>query len=208
MRLPLMFVLSLVTTSATAQVHVEGTARFRAQARCLMVQGAVLQGLAVPQNSGASEPFRIRNPRVRGSVQAVLDYDLQTGECTLNLTLPGPTLNDMAYRGLCSRMPILGTPTPLIGARDPRTNLELLPFITADAYGWGAFNGYLGFRQGELEKPEPHAVGFAGHFIYTTSYVPPSPIDWPAWWRFGDHVPSHSRCIWRGTLRLGAVPVF
>jgi hypothetical protein len=203
---PTLLLCSLAVPAAATHlpvIHLEGEARYKAIGRCFEPNGAV----PLEADPGAYRFFKLRTHRVRGTLQAILDYDLDTGRCELQLHEFTGAGTALAFDGFCFDFPS-GEPTPLVPVQEPRRRLELLPVILADVYGFGGMNGYVIWPPGGLQRSSPEALGFSAHFTYTKTYVPPSPAAWPSRWRLGGLGPSFDRCVYRGTLRLGPVPVF
>ena len=201
---PALLLCSLAVPAAATHlpvIHLEGEARYKAIGRCFVPNGPVPLGA----DPGAFRFFKLRTHRVRGTVQAILDYDLNDGRCQLQLHQT-PGVNP-AFNGFCFDFPP-GEPTPVAPVQEPRRQLEMLPVILADAYGFGGMNGYVIWPPGGLQRFSAEALGFSAHFNYTKTYVPPFPATWPSRWLLGGLGPEFDRCVYRGTLRLGPVPVF
>lgn len=197
----LIALLTVAVSSPSAALHLEGDAEYKAAGRCFEPKGAV------PLGEGLPAAFRLRPRRVRGVVRGVLDYDLSTGACALELFEQNTPRTEPVFQGRCWEYPP-GNPFPLQPVQDPKRRLELLPVIAADTIGFGGINGYLVFPPGGLSGASLlDPIGFSGHFTYTTTFVPPSAAVYRSPWLLGIG-PTFQRCIFRGTVRLGAVPIF
>jgi hypothetical protein len=180
-------------------IHLEGPAQYKAVGHCFALQGAI------PVDAKMPARFKIRTKRERGTVQATFDYDMNNGDCTLVFSQPERFAEDV-FQGVCAQHPP-GDPLPLAPVEDPRHNLDLLPVILFEPLGFGGMNGYLVFPAGGLEGGgEP--LGFSTRFMYTTTFVPPSAAVWRSRWVLGRRGPTSFRCVYRGTFRLGQVPVY
>ena len=193
-------------------IRLEGAARYRAVGRCFTATGGVPAALApgVAAAARKSDPFfRMRTDRRRGTVNVTFVYDPNVGTCEFQVTEPRGDAGGHALvlDGRCVPFPP-GAPTPLAIVQEPRRRRELFPFILTDLYGFGSVNGYLVWPPGALPAFSSEPLGFSAHFVYTKSYVPPSPVAWPSRWHFNRRAPAGNPCIYRGTLRLGSVPLF
>jgi hypothetical protein len=69
-------------------------------------------------------------------------------------------------------------------------------------------NGYLIWPPGGLQSFSAQPLGFSAHFVYTKTYVPPAPAQWPSRWLLEGSTPGGEPCTFRGSLRVGRVPLF
>jgi hypothetical protein len=186
------------------------------------VNGAVPAGA----NNNEYRPFSLARKRVKETITFILNYNLRTegpgvfaGHCTLELWQPGRRIP--SFRGECADHPnnLTGRGYPLATVEDPRRRLELLPIIVMEQEptddglgivgGFGSINGYLVYPPGGLSRGDGTApIGFSGHFLYTSTYVPPSPVYWGSQWFIGRSNGQTRPCIYSGTIRVGNVPTY